>query len=287
MRSPRNRMRPAPAALLLMTVMLTAVMLTAGCSSIARGMLDRAEAAWRNNRFDEAIRANQDLYRLEPRGRYAPQALLNTGNIYYLNLRQLKPAIESYDKLTQEFPASTEALQARRRLASIYMNEEIILDLDQAIAQFDKLLEVEDLTDRQDIRFQRADAFFKKGDYSRALRELSSLEEAGVGSRLAAEISLRIGNIYLIEKRLTEAVEPFRRILASGNAECRKRAILGLEETYENLYDFDNAIETVRLLEKDPENRQFVLKEVERLNKKHKDVDKGNPLNWPSPAVKK
>jgi tetratricopeptide (TPR) repeat protein len=281
MRRPHRNLRRFPAAGLLLMALGQIE-----CSSSARAILDRAEAAWRSSRYEEAVRANQELYKLDSRGKLAPQALLNIGDIYYLNLRQLKSAIEYYDKLTREFPAAPEALQARRQLAAIYMNEEIILDLDQAIAQYDKILEAGDLADRQEIRFQRAEAIFKNGDYSRALRELSSLEEEGVNDGLAARISLRIGTIYMIEKRYSEAVEPFRKILASNNVECRRRAILNLAECYENLYDFQNAVETLRKLDATPENEQLILKEIERLNKKRRDVERGGPALWPQPKKK-
>src|SRR5512147_428721 len=82
--------------------------LFAGCSSSSRQLLGDAEALWRKGRFPEALQANEQLYKAEPRGRYAAQALLNVADIYYLNLRQTKQAIEIYEKLAQEFPGRAE-----------------------------------------------------------------------------------------------------------------------------------------------------------------------------------
>jgi tetratricopeptide (TPR) repeat protein len=271
---------------LIISSLLLAATLTAACSSDARQLLSRAETAWRNGGYEEAIRANLQLYQLEKQGKYAPQALLNIGNIYYLNLRQLKPAIEYYDKLTQEFPEAPEALHARRQLASIYTNEEVIRDLDQAIAQYNKLLDEVELADRAEIQYQRADAYYKKGDYSRALRELSRLEESGVQDRLAAQVSLRIGNIYQMERRFTEAIEAFRKVMASNCPECRKRATISLAETYENLYDFDNAIAALRKLDPNAENDAYARSEIERLNAKRKQVERGSRLDWLQPKKK-
>lgn len=213
--------------------LLVLAALAAACGSDSQRLLDQAETSWRKGNYEEAIQANQDLYQRDGHGKYAARALLNIGNIYYLNLRQLKGAIEFYDKLTQEFPDTPEALLARRQLASIYTNEEVIRDLDQAIAQYDRLLDSNNLADRAEIEFQRADAYFKKGEYGRALRALSSLEESGISGRLAAQVALKIGDIYQVEKRFSEAIEPFRRVLASTCQECRQRAIMSLAETYE------------------------------------------------------
>jgi tetratricopeptide (TPR) repeat protein len=270
---------------LILACLLSAGAWMAACSSNARQLLDRAESAWRNGGYDEAIRDNLQLYQMDTRGKYAPQALLNIGNIYYLNLRRLNKAIEFYDKLTQEFPDCPEVLHARRQLASIYANEEVIRDLDQAIGQYNRLLEAEELPDRNEIRYQRADAFYKKGDYSRALRELTSLEESGIQDRLAAQVSLRIGSIYEMEKRFPEAIEAYHKVMVSKCDECRRRAVLNLAETYENLYDFDKAIEVLRKLDPTPENEKFIRGEVARLNAKRRQVERGSQLNWSQPRA--
>jgi tetratricopeptide (TPR) repeat protein len=264
--------------------LLLLALLVGGCHSGARKLLDQAEANWRNGLYDEAIQANLSLYTQEQRGAYAPRAILNIGNIYYLNLRQLKQAIEYYEKLIQEFPEAPETLQARRQLAAIYANE-IIMDLDQAIAQYSKLLEVQTLPDRGEIQFQLADAYFKKEDYSRAERELRSLQESAGEGRLAALAELKIGNIYQVEKRFNDAIEPFRKVLSSDCQECRRRAIINLAETYESLFDFDKAIETIGMLEKTKENEAFITGEIERLSKKRREINRGGTLNWEQPKA--
>lgn len=254
------------------------VALLAGCRSSSRQLQDQAEASWRKGRYVDAIQANEDLYNRERRGKYAAGALLKIGNIYYLDLRRIKQAIDFYDKLTREFPNSQEALQARRQLAAIYVNE--VIDLDQAIAQYDRLLEAKDLDDRPEILFQRADAYFKKEEYDRALRELRSLEDSGISGHLADQVSLKIGNIYQIQKKFEEALEPFRKATGASSPECRRRAILNLAETYENLFEFDKAIETIRMLDKTPEDEAYIQHEVERMNARRKQVEKAGGLEW-------
>jgi len=259
--------------------MLLLAAILAACSSNSSQLLNRAEANWRKGRYYEAIQDNEALYRMEQRGRYAARALLNLGNIYYLNLRQLKPAIEIYNRLTQEFPGREEALEAHRQLASIYASQEF-LDLDQAIVEYDKLLAAPDLEDRADILFRRADAYFKKGDYYRALRELRSLEDSGIRGHLADQISLKIGNIYQVQKKFADAVEPFQKVLTATCLECRRSAVLNLAETYENMFAFDLAVETIGKLDKTPENDQYIRSEIARLNEKRKKIDSGSMPEW-------
>ncbi len=272
-----DRRGPLPSWLLVLLALFSA------CGSDSQRLLDQAETSWRKGNYEEAIQANLDLYQRDGHGRYAARALLNIGNIYYLNLRQLKGAIQYFDKLTQEFPDTPEALQARRQLASIYTNEEVIRDPDQAIAQYDRLLDADNLPDRDEIEFLRADAYFKKGENDRAIRALTSLEDSPVSGRLAAQVELKIGDIYQVEQRFADAIGPYSKVLTSDCQECRERAIKSLAESYENLMDFGKAIETIGMLNKIPENEQFIRKEVERLTKKIKDAEGKGSLNWKQP----
>lgn len=248
----------------------------ASCGADLQAVLEQAETSWRKGRYDEAILANKELLKREPKGKYAAHALLRIANIQYLNLRQIKPAIDFYTRVNREFPETPESLEAHRHLAEIYENE--VIDLDQAIIQLSDLLEARDLNDRSDIVYRRADLFFKKENYDRALRELRSLEDAGVQGRLADQISLKVGSIYQIQKKYDLAIEPFTRALTSEFPEIRRRALLSLAENYENVFDFDNAIATIRKMPRMPEDEPFVASEIARLNHKRRDVEKGGGL---------
>ena len=107
------------------------------------------------------------------------------------------------------FRDAPEAVEAHRHLADLYADE--LNDNDQAIAQYEALLKIENLPDRPEILFKRADLFLKKEDYDRALRELRALEESGIGELLADQVSLKIGNIYRFRRSLTRQSNPLPR----------------------------------------------------------------------------
>ena len=273
---------------LLSWILLGVVVLLAGCNTDSQQLLDRAEARWREGNYEEAIRLNTLLYQRDPRGEYSARALLNIGNTYYLNLRQLKSAIDAYKKLAGEFPERPEVYHARDQLAVIYENE--IGDLTQAIIQYDKMLEAEDLDNRAEIQYRRASDYFKQGDYDRAWRELRRIEESGEsGSHLADQVWLKLGNIDQIRRQYEDAAGYFRKVVESPCPECRRRAILNLAETYEALYDYDRAIETIRTLDQSSEDGQRVKREVARLTEEKRRVNITNVPNWsrPHPGVKK
>jgi tetratricopeptide (TPR) repeat protein len=258
-------------------MLFLASLILAGCNSNERQLLGQAEARWREGNYEDAIRLNTLLYDRDHQGKYAAKAMLNIANIYYLNLRQLRKAIEWYEKIADEAPGRDEEYVARKQLAAIY---DLTGDLTRAILQYDKLLQMKSLENREEILFARALAYFKTEDLDRALRELRRLEEGGISGHLADQVCLKIGSIYQIQHKYDDAEGHFQRVSQAGCRECRRQAILDLAETYESLYDFDRAIATIRRLDPGPENEQFVSKEVARLQDKRKKVDSGPVPLW-------
>jgi len=252
--------------------------LSGGCNSDSRQLLEQAEARWREGNYDDAIRLNTLLYEREQTGRYARLALLNIGNIYYLNLRKIADAIETYKKLVETFPQSEEELKARSQLAAIYANE--LGDLTQAVAEYDRLLESEDLQNRQEILVRRANAYFSLGNIDRALRELRQVEDAGLKDELGDQVRLKIGNIYQMKKQYDDAAAYFEPVVGSSCRDCRRRALIHLSETYEALYRFDRAIDTIQKLEPSPENRRLVEREVARLKEKQRKAEIKPAPDW-------
>lgn len=253
---------------LLAWTLLGATLAGARCNSDTRQLFDRAQAQWREGNYEEAIQLDRLLYEKDPQGKLAPKALLNIGDISYLNLRKIKDSVDAYTKLVEEFPGRPEELKARMQLADIYENE--IVDLTQAVAEYDRILEFPGLDNRLEIQFKRANAYFKMEDYNRALRELRRIEEAGVSGHLADQVCLKIGNIYQIQRKYEDAADYLKRVERSPCPECRRSAIISLAETYEALYDIPQAIETIRKLDHTPENDRQVTQEVARLTEKQR-----------------
>jgi tetratricopeptide (TPR) repeat protein len=257
---------------------MAAVLLGQACNSDSRQLLERADARWREGNYDDAIRLNTLLYQRDRQGKYGAQALLNIGNIYYLNLRQIKNAIDAYKKVAAEMTGRPEEYKAREKLATIYENE--VGDLTQAILEYDRILQAKDLENLAEIQFKRANDYFRKEDFDRALRELRSLEESGVTGHLAHQIFLKIGSIYQIRQKYEDAIGYFEKVTQSACPECRQRSILNLAESYEALYDIDGAVESLRKLDPTPDNERLVRQETSRLLDKRRRLNSAATLTW-------
>ena len=251
------------------------VAILAACNSDARQLKERAEAQWREGNYDDAIRLYALLYERDKEGDDARAALLKIGDIYYINLRNLEKAVETYKKLVVEFRGEGEEFAARKQLAQIYEYE--IGDLSQALSEYDRTLEAKDLENRPEILFKRANIYFRQEDYDRAWRELRQIEEAGtIGTHLADQVSLKLGSISQIRQRYEDAASYFEKVVGSPCQECRRQAILSLTKTYEALYKLDRAIETVQKLDQYPEDKQRVSQEVQRLTAKKNKLNDGD-----------
>jgi TolA-binding protein len=248
------------------------------CNSDSQQLRQRAEARWREGNYEDAIRLNTLLYESDHQGEYAPAALLKIGDIYYLNLRKINEAIETYKRLASDFPGTPEEHKARLQLAAIYENE--IKDLTQAIYEYGKILEDKNLDNRPEIQFRRANAYFMLEDYDSAWRELRHIEDAGVSGHLADQTFLKLGVIDQIRHQYEDAAGYFRRVCESPCPECRRRAILDLAKSYEALFDFDHAIETLGRLDPSPENSSLVRQEVARLKDKKRQADAVTVPTW-------
>lgn len=259
-------------------ILLMLPALLAGCNADSRQLQEQADARWREGNYEDAIRLNRLLHDTDPRGPFGRRALLNIGNIYYLNLRQIHNAIETYQMLVGELPGGDEEFEAREKLAQIYVNE--VGDLTQAIYEYEKILAWEGLDRRAEIRLQLANAYFQLEDYDRALRELRKIEEEATGGHIIDQVRLKIGNIYQLRKRYEDAVEPYLKVSESPCIECRRRALLNLMETYESTYNFEKAIEAVLNLDRTPENEERISREVTRLSEKRDMLESGTLLPW-------
>ena len=259
---------------------LLLLLAASGCNSDARQLQQRAEMQLREGNYEEAVQLNRLLYLKDPQAKTAAQALLTIGDIYYLDLRRIKEAVGAYKKLTDEFGGRPEEYRARLQLAAIYENE--MADLTEAVVEYDRILQFPELDNRFEIEFRRANAYFKMEDYNRALRDLRRLEEAGVTGHLADQVYLKIGSIYQIQRKYEDAESYFQRVKESPCLECRRRALGGLAETYEAVYDIPHAIETIQKLDHTPENDRLISREVERLTKKQRRLGAENALPWPS-----
>ena len=266
-------MKKAWASAVVLLAMLVA------CSSDSKKLLSQAQARWREGKYEDAIRLNTLVYTKERGNADGATALLNIGNIYYLNLRRLKDAVDTYNQLIDEYRGSVEERKAREQLAAIYANE--IGDLTQAVLEYDRILELPGLQDRQEVEFLRAKAYFQNGEYNMALQALRQLQEEGVSGHLADQVWLKIGNIYQIQKKYEQAVPCFEKVLHSPCIDCRRRAHLNLMETYEALFDFERAISTIKSLDESPENHVIIAREVSRLNERQSEVEAGRMPRLP------
>lgn len=153
--------------------------LTAGCRrNEVQASLEKAKDAIYAHHPNEALRwYHTALEGLEHDDSaeaqvYRARALRGAGDVYYLELRDSKRAVESYRELIQLCPEAPETLGARLHLADLLRRE--YHDLRGAIAALNDAL-ARNPPQSAELAYQVASLYFELGDYQQCELEASSV----------------------------------------------------------------------------------------------------------------
>lgn len=241
---------PRRAAVLLPWLILAAL-LAISCSRDAEQSLERAVEAWDSGNYKLAAEEYERFLEKHPAGDRAAEARFQLANIYYFKLQRYDQARANYAAFLERNHAHSKAQLARERLAEVLgeMGRSY-----EAIAEYENL-NPQNTNERRRIRLRIADLYFAQRNYSQALTEYEKVIEKVAYDELSEQAYLREASIYHIERGQYQQAVPVYRMLstASGDAEVRVRALYGLSDCYAGLYQFDEAIKTLREIKEDRE----------------------------------
>ena len=224
---------------------LLCVIFAAGaCRRDAEQTLERAVEAWDSGDYKLAAEEYERYLYQRPTSEKAPDARFQLANIYYFKLKRYDQARAHYTALLQQNPSHANAQLARERLGEVLgeMGRSY-----EAIAEYENL-NPQDSTERRRIRLRIADLYFGQRNYSQALTEYEKVIEQVPYDELSEQAYLREASIYHIERsQYQQALPVYQKLWTmSGDPKVRVRAMYGLADCYAGLYQFDEAIKTMR-----------------------------------------
>jgi tetratricopeptide (TPR) repeat protein len=191
----------------------------------------------------------------------APDARFQLANIYYFKLRRYDQARDQYNAFLEKNPSHPNSQLARERLAEVLgeMGRSY-----EAIAEYENL-SPQDSGERRRIRLRIADLYFAQRNYSQALTEYEKVIEQVSYDELSEQAYLREASIYHIERsQYQQALPVYQKLAAmSGDPKVRTRAMYGLAECHAGLYQFDEAIKTLRAIKDDTEQTDITRRVTE------------------------
>jgi len=242
-------------------LLLFAVGATTGCHRDIERSLGRAVEAWDSGDYNLAAEEYERYLSQRPSSEKAPEARFQLANIYYFKLRRYDQARDHYYAFLEQNPSHSNSQIARERLAEV---------LGEMGRSYEAIEEYENLTprdssERRRIRLRIADLYFSQRNYSQALTEYEKVIEQVAYDELSEQAYLREASIYHIERGQYQQALPVYQQLASmsGDPKVRIRAMYGLGECYAALYQFDEAIKTLRAIKDDAEQADVSRRVVE------------------------
>ncbi len=262
--SPRHRV----AASFLVCLMLAALAVGA-CHRDAGQSLTRAVEAWDSGDYKLAAEEYERYLYQNPTGDKAPDARFQLANIYYFKLQRYDRASANYTAFLEQSPSHPNAPLVRERLA------EVLGELGrsyEAIAEYENL-NPQDSSERRRIRLRIADLYFAQRNYSQALTEYDKVIENVPYDELSEQAFLREASVYHVERgQYQQALPVYQKLVSmSADPKLRLRATYGMAECYAGLYQFDEAIRSLRSI-KDEAEQADVSRRVGELEQQKREA---------------
>jgi tetratricopeptide (TPR) repeat protein len=250
-------------------LLLVSVLVT-GCGRSGQGKLEQAADAWDAGNYEVAAGEFERYIANNPTGVESLTARFQLANIYYLNLHRYEQARIHYTAFLNEQPSHPDAYKARERLA------EVLVELGrsyEAISEFENL-NPQDQNERRRIRLRIADLYVDQKNYNQALTEYEKVTEAGVYDDMTEQAYQREASILHIARgQYKQALAIYQKLAAETNSpEIRQRALYGMSDCYAGIYQFDDAIKTLREI-KDEGEQAYVGRRVSALEKQRAEAN--------------
>jgi tetratricopeptide (TPR) repeat protein len=245
----------------LFLLLLITAMIVSGCHRDIERSLARAVEAWDSGDYNLAAEEYERYLQQRPSSEKAPDARFQLANIYYFKLRRYDQARDHYNAFLEKNPSNPNSQLARERLAEVLgeMGRSY-----EAIAEYENL-SPRDSGERRRIRLRIADLYFAQRNYSQALTEYEKVIEQVPYDDLSEQAYLREASIYHIERgQYLQALPVYQKLAAmSGEPKVRTRAMYGLAECHAGLFQFDEAIRTLRGIKDEAEHADIARRVTE------------------------
>lgn len=183
--------------------------LLAGCDKSGEEAYKKAEELWNAGKYNEAV-AQYEAVSKKGTGHLVADSLYQTGNIYYLNLRDYRKAIEAYKRLVEISPGSPFSPDAQRKIADIYKDK--FGDLKGAIAEYQHFTKVFP-KEADKAMYQMAQCYLLLKEFGKAREQYEAILKDAPDIDYKDEVYYQIANSYYLEGRTGGAKKGFEEFL--------------------------------------------------------------------------
>ena len=218
--------------------------------------------------YSTALRILQRTVQEDPDGQDAVLASRQGGRIAHFDAKNYAMAVEFYKHVVLRSPDAEERDQAQKFIAQIYF--ENLLDYDQAVSQYEKLLKLPHLPNETfRFRLNLAKSQLHLNNIDKALNEIDMLVTQKHSPDEIFEAKIIQANTLIAAKRLPEAVVLWESIIKEfPDKSLKENVALNLVVCYEEMREFGKAIEVLERMRKGYPHPDFLDLRIQRLKER-------------------
>lgn len=273
------RVRPLLPQLKTLLLISALVPALAGCTlSFDWLHILRAKRAVSTGDYASAVALLERVRLRNPDGQKAVEASRLGARVAQVNAKDYASAVQFYRHLVLKSDDVIERRRAQENVAMIYFDQ--IQDYNQAVYEFEKLLK-QDLSPDEAFRFRLdlAKSHFELNNLEQAANELDLLLAKKLEPDQIFDIKQVKANIHVAAKDLAAAAQSWDEMLKEFPERAKKEKVaMNLVVVYEELKDFNKAIETLEKMKADDPNPEFIDLRIERL--KERKINQPGAQGW-------
>lgn len=237
-----------------------------GCSfSYPKQEFEKGQKALDEENYKEALSHFDRIVKKDPDSELALPSARHAARIAFHEVKDFPSTIDYLKYLILHSKSSEERLEAQKKLAIVYFEK--LLMYEKAIEEYNKLLNLNPTAEEEfNYRFNISKSYFQLNNFFQSEIELNSLLEKFDDLDKQFDVQLFKGNLFLTTKEHEKAILTFEEIMKKFPEKASKENIaLSLAAVYEDLQQFDKAVEILKELRMSEQSPEFIDLKIKRL----------------------
>lgn len=212
----------------------------AACNRSGEAEYLKGEKLWEEGKYVEALAQYEKVVEHDPKGRWAVDALYQTGNIYLLNLKDYKKAVMAYRMLVDANPKSPFSPDAQKKIAEIHRDK--FGDIKGAVREYKRFVTLYP-KEADKALLQIAHCYMLIREFDGAREALGQILKDAPEIDYKDEVYYQTANSFYLEGKTGEARKWFDELLKTfPESKFAPDAKLGIALAYEEAGDLQEAL---------------------------------------------
>lgn len=250
-------------------ILAGAALLLSGCSFSLDGLrFYRAQVQISQRHYAAALPLLQKIIEDSPDDDRALQAARRGARVAHFEAKAYQQAVNFYKFIILKSDDVIERQNAQKNIAQIYFDD--LQDFDQSVTEFERILKFDNPPEEAfRYRLNLAKAYFRLNNAEQALNELDVLLSQKLDVDETFDILALKANVMVSNHKLPEAAQLWEKIIKDFPEQSKKGKVgLNLVVCYEELKQFDKAIEVLEGMRPQYPNPDFLEMRISRLKER-------------------